>query len=76
MVNDSTNQTLSRTLLTSLTVLLVVIVLYIAGGVAMRGLAFALLVGVATGTYSSIYVAAPILLWLVGKHRVPERSQA
>ena len=76
MVNDSTNQTLSRTLLTSFTVLLVVLVLYIAGGTAMRGLAFALLVGVATGTYSSIYVAAPILLWLVGKHKVPEHLQA
>jgi len=68
MVNDSTNQTLSRTLLTSFTVLLVVIVLYLAGGEAVHGFAFALIVGVATGTYSSIYVAAPILLWLVGKH--------
>ncbi|MEN6451439.1 MAG: protein translocase subunit SecD [Thermoguttaceae bacterium] len=68
MVNDSTNQTLSRTLLTSLTVFLVVIVLYVAAGDALHGFAFALIVGVATGTYSSIYVAAPILLWLVGKH--------
>jgi SecD/SecF fusion protein len=69
MVNDSTNQTLSRTLLTSFTVLLVVIVLYFWGGEALHGFAFALVVGVATGTYSSIYVAAPILLWLVGKHK-------
>ena len=69
MVNDSTNQTLSRTLLTSFTVFLVVVVLYLFGGEAVHGFAFALLVGVATGTYSSIYVAAPILLWLVGKHR-------
>ena len=69
MVNDSTNQTLSRTLLTSFTVLLVVVVLYFFGGEALHGLAFALLVGVATGTYSSIYIAAPILLWLVGKHK-------
>ncbi|MCE5267082.1 MAG: protein translocase subunit SecD [Planctomycetaceae bacterium] len=69
MVNDSTNQTLSRTLLTSLTVFLVVIVLYVAAGDALHGFAFALLVGVATGTYSSVYIAAPILLWLVGKHR-------
>jgi SecD/SecF fusion protein len=67
MVNDSTNQTLSRTLLTSFTVLLVVIVLYIWGGDAIHGFAFALVVGVITGTYSSVYVAAPILLWLVGK---------
>jgi SecD/SecF fusion protein len=69
MVNDSTNQTMSRTLLTSFTVLLVVIVLYFFGGDALHGFAFALVIGVATGTYSSIYVAAPILLWLVGKHK-------
>jgi SecD/SecF fusion protein len=68
MVNDSTNQTLSRTLLTSVTVFLVVVVLYFFGGDAIHGFAFALLVGVITGTYSSIYVSAPILLWLVGKH--------
>jgi SecD/SecF fusion protein len=68
MVNAATNQTLSRTILTSFTVLLVTVVLYIAGGEAVHGFAFALLVGVATGTYSSIYIAAPILLWLVGKH--------
>jgi SecD/SecF fusion protein len=69
MVNDSTNQTLSRTLLTSFTVFLVVIVLYLAGGEALHGFAFALIVGVATGTYSSVYIAAPILLLLVGKHK-------
>jgi SecD/SecF fusion protein len=67
MVNDSVNQTLSRTLLTSLTVFLVVVVLYFFGGEAVHGFAFALIIGVATGTYSSIYIAAPILLWLVGK---------
>lgn len=70
MVNDSINQTLSRTLLTSFTVLLVVVVLYIVGGQAIHGFAFALIVGVATGTYSSIYVAAPILLWLIGTDHV------
>lgn len=65
MVNDATNLTLGRTLLTSFTVLLVVVILYIFGGQAVHGFAFALIIGVATGTYSSIYVAAPILLWLV-----------
>jgi SecD/SecF fusion protein len=69
MVNDSTNQTLSRTLLTSFTVLLVVVVLYFFGGDAIHGFAFALVVGVITGTYSSVYVSAPILLWLVGQHK-------
>ncbi len=68
MVNDSVNQTLSRTLLTSFTVFLVVVVLYLFGGDAIHGFAFALIVGVATGTYSSIYIASPILLWLVGRH--------
>ena len=66
MVNDSVNQTLSRAL-TSFTVFLVVVVLYFFGGEAVHGFAFALMMGVATGTYSSIYIAAPILLWLVGK---------
>ena len=65
MVNDATNQTLSRTVLTSFTVMLVVIILYIFGGQAVHGFAFALIIGVLTGTYSSIYVAAPILLWLL-----------
>ena len=65
MVNDATNQTLSRTVLTSFTVLLVVLILYIFGGQAMHGFAFALFIGVLTGTYSSIYVAAPVLLWLL-----------
>ena len=69
MVNLSTNQTLSRTLLTSLTVFIVVVVLYFFAGQALRGFSFALIVGVLTGTYSSIYVAAPILLWLVGSHK-------
>ena len=74
MINLSTNQTLSRTLLTSFTSLLVIVVLYICGGEAIHGFAFALIVGVLTGTYSSVYVASPILLWLVGK-REPRKSK-
>jgi SecD/SecF fusion protein len=73
MVNDSTNQTLSRTLLTSFTVFLVDIILYVFGGHAIHGFAFALLIGVATGTYSSIYVAAPILLWLIHPKAAKDR---
>lgn len=69
MINFSVNQTLSRTLLTSLTVLIVVTVLYFFGGDAIHGFAFALIVGVITGTYSSVYVAAPVLLALVGKRK-------
>jgi preprotein translocase subunit SecF len=62
VINAAINQTLSRTLLTSLTVFLVVAILYVAGGEVLRDFAFALLVGVVTGTYSSVFVAAPIIV--------------
>lgn len=67
MVNDSTNQTMSRTLLTSFTVLVVLFALYLFGGEALHGFAFVLLIGTVTGTYSTVYIASPVLLWLVGK---------
>jgi preprotein translocase subunit SecF len=62
VINAAINQTLSRTILTSLTVFLVVAVLFVFGGEVLRDFAFALLVGVVTGTYSSIFVAAPIIV--------------
>ena len=62
MISTSINQTLSRTLLTSFTTFLVVLVMYIWGGTGLRGFTFALLVGIIVGTYSSIAIAAPILL--------------
>ena len=65
MINTSINQTLSRTLLTSLTTLMVVLILYFLGGQGIHGFAFSLLVGVMVGTYSSIFVASPVLLMLV-----------
>jgi SecD/SecF fusion protein len=61
-INDSVNQTLSRTLLASLTTWLVVIVLYIWGGPGVHLFAFVMVVGVIVGTYSSIYIASPLLL--------------
>jgi SecD/SecF fusion protein len=64
MINDSVNQTLSRTLLTSGTTLLTVVVLYVFGGEGIHAFSFALLVGISIGTYSSIFIAAPVLLWL------------
>jgi SecD/SecF fusion protein len=64
VMNMSINQTLSRTILTSLTTLFVVVVLYLFGGVAINDFAFALMVGVVVGTYSSIFVASPIVLLL------------
>ena len=64
MINTSINQTLGRTLLTSLTTLMVVVILYALGGAGIHGFAFALVVGVMVGTYSSIFVASPALLWM------------
>lgn len=70
IVNLSINQTLSRTLLTSLTTLLVVVALFIFGGAVINDFAFVLLVGVIIGTYSSIFVASPILVdWHRKIHR-------
>lgn len=67
MVNASVNQCLSRTILTALTVFLTVVILYFFGGEGIHGFAFAFLVGVVAGTYSSVYIAAPFLLWLSGE---------
>jgi SecD/SecF fusion protein len=62
IINKSINETLSRTIMTSLTVFLTILILFIFGGETTRGFAFAMLIGVITGTYSSIFVAAPILM--------------
>jgi SecD/SecF fusion protein len=64
MINLSINQTLSRTLLTSGTVLIASIILYIVGGQGIHAFAFAMVIGVIAGTYSTIYIAAPALLWM------------
>lgn len=63
VVNRSINETLSRTLLTSLTTLIVVLALFFLGGEVIHDFAFALLVGVVVGTYSSIFVASPVLIF-------------
>ncbi len=65
IINTSISQTLSRTILTSLTTFIVVIILYWFGGDAIHGFAFALTIGVIVGTYSSIFIASPALLWLM-----------
>jgi preprotein translocase subunit SecF len=62
IINMSVNQTLSRTILTSFTVFLTVIALYIWGGPVIHDLAFSLLVGVVFGTYSSVFISCPIVL--------------
>ena len=60
--NNSLNQTLSRTIITSGTTLLVVLVLFVFAGPAIRGFTFAILLGILIGTYSSLFIAAPIVL--------------
>jgi len=62
IINRAVNDTLSRTIMTSATVFLTLLILFIFGGEVTRGFAFAMLIGVITGTYSSIFVAAPILV--------------
>ena len=62
IINRAINDTLSRTIMTSLTVFLTLLILFIFGGEVTRGFAFAMMIGVITGTYSSIFVGAPILV--------------
>ena len=67
IVNKSLNSTLSRTLITSLTSLFVILVLFFKGGGTLHNFAFALLVGIITGTYSSVFVASPVF---IGLHKI------
>ncbi|MBW2434174.1 MAG: protein translocase subunit SecF [Deltaproteobacteria bacterium] len=69
VVNRSINETLSRTILTSLTTLVVVVTLFVLGGGIIHDFAFALIIGILVGTYSSIYVASPILLAWQGRSK-------
>ncbi len=64
VLNISINETLSRTVMTSVTTLLALISLYVLGGDVIRGFVFAMIWGVIVGTYSSVFVASTILLWL------------
>ena len=73
--NDSINETLSRTLITSFTTLIVVIVLLFFGGEVLRGFSFALFVGITVGTFSSIYIATPIVVDLMKKEIDAEETK-
>ena len=76
MINDALNQTLSRTILTSLTAWLVVVILYFFGGEGLHGFAFSLVVGFLSGTYSTIYIATPILIdWDKNSVKPVEKKQ-
>jgi SecD/SecF fusion protein len=76
IINAAINDTLSRTIMTSLTVFLTILILFIFGGEVTRGFAFAMLIGVLVGTYSSIFVAAPLLVDLGGKKVLGESPSA
>jgi len=69
VINRSVNETLSRTILTSVTTLVVVVALFVLGGGIIHDFAFAMIVGIFIGTYSSIYVASPILLAWQGRKK-------
>ncbi|MFW6323715.1 MAG: protein translocase subunit SecF [Desulfovibrionales bacterium] len=73
IINTSINQTLSRTILTSGTTLIVVLALFLFGGGVIHDFAFALLIGVLVGTYSSVFIASPILLG-IGPEPEPEET--
>ena len=75
IINRAINDTLSRTIMTSLTVFLTILILFIFGGEVTRGFAFAMLIGVVTGTYSSIFVAAPLLVDL-GRSKALGKTEA
>jgi preprotein translocase subunit SecF len=72
LINLSVNETLSRTILTSGTAILVTLALYLLGGPVIHGFAFALLVGFTVGTYSSIFIAAPVVLYFERASAAPE----
>ena len=78
MVDRAINQTLSRTILTSGTALLAAIILYCLGGQGIHAFAFAILIGIISGTYSTIVIASPIVLWLQGRvgNVAPVKRQA
>jgi preprotein translocase subunit SecF len=77
ILNDSLNQTLTRTLISNGTTFLAVLGLYLFGGEVLRGFGFAMVVGILVGTYSTIYIASPFVIWWQGlKERKPPAAQA
>jgi len=75
IINKAVNDTLSRTIMTSVTVFLTLLILFLVGGEVTKGFAFAMLIGVITGTYSSIFVAAPILVDFATRKSLGESSE-
>ena len=71
ILNDSLNQTLSRTLISNGTTFLAVLGLYLFGGEVLRGFGFTMVIGILVGTYSTIYIASPIVAWWTGRKGRP-----
>ena len=67
IINQSINESLSRTIVTSLTTFFVVLILWLFGGEVIHNFALAMIIGVIVGTYSSIYIASPIVIYLHDK---------
>jgi preprotein translocase subunit SecF len=77
IMNDSLNQTLTRTLISNGTTFLAVLGLYLFGGEVLRAFGFAMVVGVLVGTYSTVYIASPFVIWWQGlKERKPPAAKA
>ncbi|MCZ4353779.1 protein translocase subunit SecD [Roseovarius aestuarii] len=76
VLNLSINETLSRTVMTSVTTLLALLALYVLGGDVIRGFVFAMIWGVVVGTYSSVFVASTVLLWLGVKRDTTKQESA
>ena len=72
VVNSALNSTLSRTLNTSLTTLIVLLAIFFFGGESIRGFMFALIVGVIVGTYSSVFIATPVMFDTVKKNAIKQ----
>ena len=75
VANLSINETLARTIITSVTTLLALLSIYILGGEILRGFSFAMILGVIIGTYSSIFVASPILKFLKVSYKTLEKEE-
>lgn len=75
-INRAINETLSRTIMTSLTVFLTILIIFLVGGEVTRGFAFAMLIGVITGVYSSMFVAAPMLINLGRSKKEKEAAKS
>ena len=72
IINRSLNETLNRTVITSITTMIVVVVLFFYGGIVLQSFAITLIIGICVGTYSSIYIASPIMFYFEEKYPIPE----